>query len=63
MKIKLIPTSERSTLARCWFCRTSKSVKYTAMMVHTNPLSPHRYMHILVCNKCAALHMDDFIEQ
>lgn len=63
MKIKLIPAAERSTFARCWFCRTSKSVKYTAKMVHTNPLSQNRYMEILVCNKCAALHLNDFIEQ
>lgn len=59
--MKLIPVAERSPAMRCWFCRTSKSVKYTAKMVHTNPLSEDRYMHILVCNKCALNHSEHFI--
>lgn len=62
MKIKLIQKSERDPLIRCWFCRTNKSVKYVAKMVNTSPLSQNRYMEIYVCNKCAAFHMDDFIE-
>ena len=61
--MKLIPISERTTTMRCWFCRTNKSVKYEAKMVHTNPLSENRYMHILVCNKCALIHNNDFIEE
>ena len=61
--MKLIPISERTKAMRCWFCRTDKSVKYTAKMVNTNPLSENRYMHILVCNKCALTHSHDFIEE
>lgn len=60
--MKLIPISERKG-CRCWFCRTDKSVKYEARIVHTNPLSENRYMHILVCNKCALNHANDFIEE
>lgn len=63
MKIKLIPTKDRELGMRCWFCRTDKSVKYTAKMVNTHPLSENRYMHILVCSKCALIHNSDFIEQ
>lgn len=47
----------------CMSCPFYKSVKYTAKIVNTNPLSENRYMHILVCNKCALVHNDDFIEQ
>lgn len=61
--MKLIPVSERYPGMRCWFCRTDKSVKYEAIMVNTKPLSENRYMHILVCNKCALNHADDFIEE
>lgn len=61
--MKLIPISERDPSMRCWFCRTDKSVKYEAKMVNTNPLSEHRYMHILVCNKCALIHNNDLIEE
>ena len=60
--MKLIPISERHPMARCWFCRTDKSVKYEAKMVNTNPLSENRYMDILVCNKCALNHANDFIK-
>ena len=60
--MKIIPLSERSEHNRCWFCRTNKSVKYTAKIVNTNPLSENRYMHILVCNTCALIHNDDFID-
>ena len=59
--MKLIPVAERCKSMRCWFCRTDKSVKYEAKMVHTNPLAEHRYMEILVCNKCAKHHQKDFI--
>ena len=61
--MKLIPTSERDPAMRCWFCRTNKSVKYEAKMVNTNPKSENRYMHILVCNKCALIHNNDFIKE
>ena len=61
MKIKLLSAGERKG-ARCWFCGTNKSVKYAAQIVNTNPLSSLKYMDILVCNKCAANHMDGFIE-
>ena len=61
--MKLIPISERHPSARCWFCRTNKSVKYTVKMVNTRPLSENRYMEILVCNKCALIHINDFIEE
>lgn len=57
----LIPIEERKN-ARCWFCRTDKSVKYTAKMINTNPKSDNRYMHIYVCNRCALNHALDFIE-
>ena len=61
--MKLIPISERHSSMRCWFCRTDKSVKYEAKMVNTNPKSENRYMHILVCNKCALIHNNDFIKE
>lgn len=61
--MKLIPISERHPENRCWFCRTDKSVKYEAKMVNTNPKSENRYMHILVCNKCALIHNNDLIEE
>jgi hypothetical protein len=62
--MKLIPTSERTKEMRCWFCRTNRSVKYEATMINVNP-SPRdtrRYMDILVCNKCALTHANDFVE-
>ncbi len=61
--MKLIPICDRTDVMRCWFCRTNKSVKYTAKMINTNPISPNRYMHILVCNKCALNHSQDFIDE
>lgn len=61
MKIKLLSEEERKG-SRCWFCRANKSVKYVVRMINTNPLSDLKYMDILVCNKCAANHMDDFVE-
>lgn len=63
--MKLIPISERHPSMRCWFCRTDKSVKYEATMINVNP-SPRdtrRFMHILVCNKCALIHNNDFIKE
>lgn len=61
--MKLIPISERKSQMHCWFCRTNKSVKYEAKIVHTNPLSENRYMNILVCSKCASNHKNDFIAE
>lgn len=61
MKIKVLSAEERRG-AKCWFCGANKSVKYAAQMVNTNPLSSLKYMDILVCNKCAANHMGDFVE-
>ena len=61
--MKVIPISERSQDARCWFCHTNKSVKYEAKIMNTNPFSENRYMHILVCNKCALNHAIDLIEE
>ena len=61
--MKLIPKNERHPMARCWFCRTDKSVKYAAKMVNTNPLSERRFMNIYVCNKCSLNHANDFIEE
>lgn len=62
MKLKLIPLSEKNSSCRCWFCRTNKSVKYAARIVNTNPISEKRFMNILVCNKCALAHTNDFLE-
>lgn len=61
--MKLIPIAERHPSMRCWFCRTDKSVKYEATMVNTNPLSEYRFMHILVCNRCALIHQNDFVKE
>ena len=61
--MKIIPISERRESMRCWFCRTNKSVKYTARIVNTNPNSENKYMKILVCNKCALNHRNDFIDK
>lgn len=60
--MNVIPINDRHPQMRCWFCRTNKSVKYTAKMVNTNPISENRYMDILVCNKCALIHIHDFID-
>jgi len=59
---KLIPIGERNPLARCWFCRTNKSVKYTAEFINPNLKSNNRYMKIYLCNKCALIHNDDLRE-
>ena len=61
--MRLLTTEEKRPGRRCWFCRTDKSVKYGAKMVHTNPLSERRYMEIYVCNKCALNHANDFIKE
>lgn len=53
---KLIPISERNEMHRCWFCGTDKSVKYTGKILNPNPMATHRYLDILICNKCCALH-------
>lgn len=60
MKFKLLV--DRNPSARCWFCRTNKSVKYSAKIVNTNPLSENRYMDILVCNRCVLNHINDLID-
>lgn len=61
--MKIIPINERDKNMKCWFCRTNKSVKYEAKIVNTNPLSANRYMYILVCNKCALNHRNDFVKE
>ena len=55
-KYKLIPIKDRYPKARCWFCGTDKSVKYTGQFINPNLNSERRYLDILICNKCALLH-------
>lgn len=57
--LKLKPNDQSS--ARCWFCRSEKSVNYIGKIVNTNPMSTNRFMQIYVCEKCAEYHDGDFI--
>ena len=59
---KLIPIKERHPMNHCWFCGTDKSVKYIGKFLNPNPMANNRYIDILVCNKCCALHKNHFIE-
>lgn len=54
---KLIPITERDEMNHCWFCGTNKSVKYIGEILNPNPMANNRYLEILICNKCCALHM------
>lgn len=63
MKYILIPISERRPSDRCWFCRTDKSVKYRGKFINPNPTAENRYIHILICSKCALNHSKDLIEE
>ena len=60
--MKLTRIEEKVHGARCWFCRTDRSVHYTAYIVNTHPLSPRRYMHIYVCERCAENHLEDLLD-
>lgn len=53
---KLIPIEERKPECHCWFCGTNKSVKYTGQILNPCPWADNRYLDILICNKCVALH-------
>lgn len=59
---KLIPIVKRNPMNHCWFCGTNKSVKYTGKILNPNPMADNRYLNILVCNKCCALHTHHFAE-
>lgn len=61
-KYKLIPIKDRHPKARCWFCRTNKSVKYRGQFINPNLKSERRYMDIYICNKCALIHANDLRE-
>lgn len=63
MRYILIPISERRPSDRCWFCRTDKSVKYRGKFINPNPTAENRYIHILICSKCALNHSKDLIEE
>lgn len=60
MNPKLKPNNEH--MARCWFCRSAKSVNYIGKIVNTNPTSERRFMKIYVCEKCAEYHANDFVK-
>ena len=60
--MKLIPISERKG-CRCWFCRTDKSVKYEVKIALSPSYGEGRYVHVVVCNKCALIHNDDLTEE
>lgn len=53
---KLILREERDPMNHCWFCGTNKSVKYTGQILNPCPTASNRYIDILMCNKCYALH-------
>lgn len=59
---KLIPIAERNEMNRCWFCGTNKSVKYTGKIMNPCPTASNRYLDILMCNKCCALHTHHLAE-
>lgn len=60
--MKLIPISERKGY-HCWFCRTDKSVKYEAQIALSPSYGKIRCVHIAVCNKCALIHINDFMKE
>jgi len=55
----LIPNKERNLNNKCWFCGTTKSVKYQGKIRNPCFVSDTRYIDILICNKCALLHDND----
>lgn len=60
--LKLIPIKERNSVSRCWFCKTNKSVKYTGKVLNPCFTASNRYIDIVLCNKCAAIHRNDLID-
>jgi len=57
MKIQLMKESERSD-HQCFFCAHSP-VKYRVNVKSHNGFV---FLGVTVCNRCAALHMDRFVE-
>ena len=58
----LIPPKERRPEMRCWFCRTNKSVKYEGHIINPCPWAENRFLHILLCKRCAAVHESSLAE-
>lgn len=59
MKIKLIDVDERKDL-RCYFCGTSKSVKYKIALFNNNSIQDINER--CCCNKCACIFIDELSE-
>ena len=61
-KLKLLPISKRTASTRCSFCRANSSVKYEGIVMRTEGFMKVTPTKVLVCNRCALLHADEFIE-
>lgn len=59
MKLKFIPIKDREKYV-CSICSTPRSVKY--MVNHVNPKTGELRVNDVVCNKCASIHSDEFID-
>ena len=60
-KFKLMPIKERQGYC-CYFCRTDKSVKYYGKILNPCITANNRFIDIVMCNKCTALHIDELFE-
>lgn len=43
--------------------QSHQSVKYRGKFINPNPTAENRYIHILICSKCALNHSKDLIEE
>lgn len=59
---KLMPMKERSPMNRCHFCRTNKSVKYIGKVLNPCVTANNRFIEIMMCNKCAVLHLNELVD-
>lgn len=61
-KLKLLPIYKRTASTRCSFCRANSSVKYEGFVMRAEGFMKVTPTKVLVCNRCALLHFNDFIE-
>lgn len=57
MKFKLLSIKDRRTMV-CYFCGTSKSVKYKSKIKQENGDE----IEISSCNRCVLVHMNELVE-
>ena len=60
--LKLLPLFKRTASTRCSFCRTNRSVKYEGVVMKAEGFMKIAPTKVLVCNRCALLHINDFLE-